>query len=185
MNQSDLIQSHKETLLTRTGEQQAEATGKAIRERFDSDAVYASDYIRARRTAELMDFGVDVNTDTRLEPFDFGDIAGQDLATFIDENPEYSPDSEGAADLAFPGGESTVDVYNRVADFLDDIAETHSGDETAVVVTHNTQVTVGRAYVRDRDAEAALGVEVSNCTGFIAEHTGDKWEFSEDAVFAE
>lgn len=183
MNRSNLIQSHTETLLTRQGEQQAEAVGERARARFDFDAVYASDTIRARRTAELMDLDPDIQTDDRIAPFDFGEVTGQELDEFLAENPEYHPDAEGAVDRAFPGGESTADLYDRVADFVDDLVEAHGPDETIAVLCHNTQVVAARAYAKGEDAAVVMGVEVPNCTGFIADYDEDGWMVIEELAF--
>lgn len=114
--------------LSPAGERQARELGERYRD-LTFDAVYTSDALRARRTAEVA-FGsrVDVTADQRLRECDYGTMTGQP-ATAIDA------ERLGRIDLRFPEGESYADVVSRVRAWLDEARARHP-EGTVLAIGH-------------------------------------------------
>ena len=102
------------------------------------DVLYSSPLIRARKTAEAINqyhrLSI-VSMDTLME-IDIGDLAGRGPGHVFDGYPELAANWRDAPHrCAFPGGESTVDVYNRAKTVLLKILEESAG-KTVAVVSH-------------------------------------------------
>lgn len=104
-------QGHADTPLGELGEAQA----RALRMRLnaaDYDAIYSSDLLRARRTAELALPGAQITTDPALREVHFGDFDARTEA----ENrthPDWAAWQAEPWTFAFPGGESFSKVAER------------------------------------------------------------------------
>jgi broad specificity phosphatase PhoE len=129
-------------------------------------AVYSSDSIRAVQTAEIVarPHGLDVRTDVRLREVNFGEWEG---LTREQINARYA----GAfrqwdeCKLAAPtGGETDLEMAQRVIEAVTDIGTRH-GDEHVVVVTSGGPIRAVQAHVRGVDqALARLHFErADNC----------------------
>jgi probable phosphoglycerate mutase len=95
--------------------------------------IFVSPLTRARQTALLLGLKDDV-TDTRLMEQHWGRWEGLTRAEILSQHGEDAFVGAGLA-RAFrpPGGESTAELHDRVADFLRDVA---AGDGDAVAVAH-------------------------------------------------
>lgn len=137
-NSAERFWGRTDVALSETGLQQAER----LRERLAGekiDAVYASDRVRAMKTAEIITTGRGpaVTPCPELREIDFGLIEG---LTFDEINRQY-PEIAGAwfhpdISLRFPDGESFTDLNNRVARFVPRLAG-HAQAETVLVVAHS------------------------------------------------
>jgi broad specificity phosphatase PhoE len=154
------------TPLTDTGRRQAEATGRALRQRFGTfDAVIHSGYERTVETAATI---LDAYTETERS----GMPVRQDL--FIRERDTgYAYDMTTAeAEAAFPwldaywettgpffarppGGESVAEVCARVARFLDALAAARAG-QRVLVVTHGVTLRAFRYLLEGWDYDTAV-----------------------------
>lgn len=96
---------------------------------YKPEAVYASDLLRARRTAEAL--GLPVAVDARLREIDFGEVEGLGF----DELPDDLRRGllEEPTQVRFPGGETYTELRARVVPALEDIAARH---ERVAVVSH-------------------------------------------------
>jgi broad specificity phosphatase PhoE len=123
--------------LTPTGRQQV----RAASERLGStriDEIYASDLLRAARTAEAIATaaGLSIQFDKRLRERDSGILQG-----LVDEearslHPEVFRELDALEpDYAIPGGESANQVRRRVADFARDVLNRHPA-KNVLAVTH-------------------------------------------------
>lgn len=128
-NEIGVASGHNDPDLSPAGERQAAELG----ERYTGDniaAVYCSDLLRARRTAEIAfgDGGVPIIGDARLRECNFGEMNGRaaDDVNTARGNHVSEP---------FPGGESYTEVVRRVSSFLDDASSRH-GAETVLVIAH-------------------------------------------------
>ena len=94
---------------------------------YEPDAVYASGLARAVRTADS--FGLPVHVDDRLREIDFGEVEGlgfDELPAALQHELLRSPTT-----VRFPGGETYVELRDRVVEALADITARH--DRVAVV----------------------------------------------------
>ncbi len=127
--------------LTETGRAQAAALGEKLRGQPFS-AIYASDLIRARETAEIIaaEFNLPVQTDSRLREIHQGEWEG----LHVDEIQSRYADlwQEKDADPALfrpPGGETIHEVSERVFAAVDEIVARHP-DSTVLIVSHGLAI---------------------------------------------
>jgi broad specificity phosphatase PhoE len=127
-NEAGLASGWFDVGLSPAGERQAAELGT----RYGAGAlaaVYPSDSIRSRRTAEIAFGGrLAAVADSRLRECHYGTMTRQ---------PTAAVDAERLAriDVAFPGGESYTDVVARVQAWLDEAGARHP-DGTALVIGH-------------------------------------------------
>ena len=107
--------------LSDAGRRQAELLGERLKKE-SIDAVWSSDLIRARETADIINEKIRAPRFIRegLREISFGDLEGLSDDVIMD--------------LPYPGGESAADVIRRAVPVMDEIAK--SGAETVAVVTH-------------------------------------------------
>jgi probable phosphoglycerate mutase len=140
-NRDRMFTGHGPSPLTPRGLRQAEAVGQALSSP-RPDAVYVSDLVRARATAEpLCRRAAIVPVFTaRIRERDMGDFVGvrfeevqardpEGWRAIVERHPDYRP----------PGGESHRDVFARVSTFLDELRGRHSG-QRVVVVSHGVAI---------------------------------------------
>ena len=77
-NADGIIQGHSDIPLNKNGERQAEKLGKKLNS-IDFDAVFSSDLVRAKKTAEIVTSGKKINiiTSIALRERDFGSYEGK------------------------------------------------------------------------------------------------------------
>lgn len=130
-NTRNLYQGHSDSPLTADGEAQARALAPRIRALCTAPALYCSDLLRARRTAELIAMAGhhEVTAEARLRERGYGVFEGRSR----DEVQQAIP--TGDIDYAPPGGESQRQLHRRVVAAFDAIASRHLG-ERVVAVSH-------------------------------------------------
>jgi broad specificity phosphatase PhoE len=115
--------------LSEVGREQARTLGK--RRRDDGIAVvYSSDLGRAVETAEIAfgASGIPIRLDRRLRECDYGGLTAMPSARIHDE-------VSLRVETPYPGGESYLDVVERVGSFLDELLPEHDG-ERVLLVSH-------------------------------------------------
>jgi len=124
--------------LTPTGIAQAEAVAKRLAG-CQVDAIYSSDLGRAARTSQIISRAcrIPVVLDERLRERHAGLLQGELEADARKKHAKVFAEIERmGADYVYPGGgESGVQIEERMVSFLDEVRENHSG-ETIVAVTH-------------------------------------------------
>ncbi|MCE1255031.1 MAG: histidine phosphatase family protein [Anaerolineae bacterium] len=133
-------QGQSDIPLNAKGIEEASLLGRNIEhERFA--AIYSSDLIRARQTAEILakERNMLVNTDVRLREFFHGRWEGRVVndvrADYADQNDEEFKLTQ----LRPPGGERIFDLANRFQAALNDITLLFPG-EKVLVVTHGLAI---------------------------------------------
>ncbi len=98
------------------------------------DAVFCSDLVRARATAEGA-FGdrFPIAADARLREIDIGIMTGE-------KDSSTAPLIKNYIENPFPGGESFKDVEKRMRDFLTDVSREFLGKKIAIVGHQGTQL---------------------------------------------
>ncbi len=149
--------------LNRRGLSQAEYLGK----RFAAvpiEVVYASQLIRARKTAEAVaaPHGLPVLIDPQLAEINLGEMEGKTSA----ENAKIFPDAirtlaEDPAAFAAPGGESSRQVYDRIRKAIARIVEENAG-KTIAVVSHGFSIQTYLHYASGKAFEKLEKLIVGN-----------------------
>jgi broad specificity phosphatase PhoE len=140
--------------LNAAGRQQAEAAAQSLRGT-RIDAIYASDLPRAAETAQIVAAALNhppLNHDARLREQHLGEWQGlpyTDYKERITSLREFF--AEQPLGAAPPGGESRLDVAQRIVPAMNEIAEKHGG-ERVLVISHGGTLGVLRAIAAGGDA---------------------------------
>ncbi len=142
-NRLKRYQGQTDIELNETGIQQArKAAGRLAKEKID--AIYCSDLVRARQTAEIIavphNMGEAIHESPLLREMSFGDYEGM---TFEEMDPKFqlifSADPSwrsSGPDVRAPGGESIADLAARIEQFTRQILEKHNLQETVLIAAH-------------------------------------------------
>jgi len=128
-NEAGIASGWGDPALSAAGREQAAQLGE--RRRHDGiQAVFCSDLLRARETAEIAFGGrVAIAADPRMRECDYGTMAGSPAARVAAERPRR-------VGVRFPEGESLRGVANRVREFLGDVARDCDG-KRILLIGHN------------------------------------------------
>ena len=152
-NRAKRLQGHKDTPLTLRGVQQAEAMGKALARKLDGVApavFFASPLGRAQQTAAIIAdaIGHDPETivyDDRLKEVTFGIWDGLNIEQLrTDHGETWQSRLDDKWRFVPPGGESYMQVGERVGNFLTDLP----AERPLVVVAHGAHNRVFRGLWR-------------------------------------
>jgi len=134
-NKDTRIQGHTDIGLNETGRWQAERLADALADESIA-AFYASDLARAYDTANAVAtrHGQSVNAIPELRERCFGEFEGRTWEELREQFPDASEAwRKRVPDFAPPGGESLIDVRDRVVNTLLDLASRHPGEQILVV----------------------------------------------------
>lgn len=140
-------QGHADVPLNARGLAQAAQIAQALAGT-QLDAIYTSDLKRAEGTAEPLarDQNLDIHVDPRLREINQGEWQGllvsEIQARYADE---FRRRRENPLDVAPPGGETALQVRERVLASVQDILNRHP-DQTVALVSHGFALAVIRAY---------------------------------------
>jgi probable phosphoglycerate mutase len=137
-------QGHADPPLNETGRAEAQALGETLGG-LGVEAIYSSDLVRARETAEIMAarLGLDVQVDRRLREVDVGEWAGLTTAEVEERFPDgHRRRREGMT--GWESGEPYEVMERRVVEALHEIAGAHPAGPV-LVVTHGGPVRAARA----------------------------------------
>jgi probable phosphoglycerate mutase len=167
-NREGRIQGWAPSRLTDRGHEQADSLADHVAATYTVDRVVASDLLRVQETADHLarTLGVDVALDPAWRERDFGFLQGLTDDELHEQLPEYSLQAVGhsAAEARPKGGESFLDVRERVLAAWADLLHTLDDDETVLVVTHGGPIRFVLADLKGLDAVAAvLDQEQNNC----------------------
>lgn len=137
---------HSDFDLSELGHEQAKRVAQYLLKNEKIDAIYSSDLLRAYHTAcpTAEAFGLPVIKDEGFREIFAGDW---ETLTLTEISERYSEDFAvwrgDYANSRPTGGESTVEVYERIVPHVLELAEKHDG-ETIMIATH---ATVTRAFI--------------------------------------
>lgn len=134
-NREHRWQGHADPPLNARGYEQSRALAETLAAT-PPQALYSSDLLRARATAELIAerIGVEVSLDSRLREVDVGEWSGLTSAEVTARYPEGMARHQ-AGETGWKFGEPYPAMTRRVLEAIHAIAEAHRG-EAVVVVTH-------------------------------------------------
>jgi probable phosphoglycerate mutase len=122
--------------LSSEGQRQAELLRDRLKN-YEIDALYSSNLIRAKQTAEILNQALRLPHEIRegICEISFGLLEGRS-DEYIDEHfRDFKEEQKKLSeDIPYPGGENGTEVYERSMPVLQEII--HSGKKNIVVVTH-------------------------------------------------
>ena len=141
-NVKQILQGHMNTKLTKQGEAQAREAGKKLK-KIHFDAVFSSDLIRAKRTAEIimLEKRIAVKTTKVLRERSFGRFEGKNYQKFHDETKnlrkaiEKLTDEQRFISKLKEDVESDEELMIRLIPFLREIAVAYAG-KTVLMASH-------------------------------------------------
>jgi len=145
--------------LTETGLRQAQLLAENSADK-KIDVIIASTMLRARQTAQAVAdrFGLEVLTDERLIEQNFGDYEGVDR-----KDPRFLAHKRKFAFKYPGGGESMMQVAQRVYNLLDEVQEKYSG-KNVLLVCHGGVCRIIRTYFEDLENETFSTYSADNAT---------------------
>ncbi|MEW2384304.1 histidine phosphatase family protein [Micromonospora sp. NPDC047707] len=180
----DLTHRDPDVPLSRTGEEQARATGRwlaGLPEARRPDVAVVSPYLRARRTAELAldGTGVPCTRDERLRDRELGILDGLTGHGVRRRYPEEAARRDRLGKFYYrpPGGESWTDVALRLRALLGDLRRDHEG-RRVLLFGHDALVFLMRYLVEGLTEEELMALTrehvIANCsvTGWSADEDG-------------
>lgn len=133
-NLSGRFQGRFDAPVSETGEKQLELLSLRFRNE-TLDAIYSSPLIRAYKTAEAINkfHGLSIQKDNGLLEINVGKIENQLLTEIGVKYPELAHNWDFYPDLCvFPGGETMVQVYERINRTIDQIIADNPGKRVAI-----------------------------------------------------
>ena len=137
------IQGHTDVPLAELGRRNVQAQAKSLAG-LTFAAVYASDFSRTVETAQILvnDADVSVQTNPNLREFSYGQWEGLTLEEVQARDPEDFALRFRKRDVEFaaPGGESAIQLLQRVRRFYVKAASGHDPEENLLVVAHGGSI---------------------------------------------
>lgn len=153
--------------LTELGKEQADRIGRSLARQFGdaSFALYSSDLLRARHTAELVGrhFGLTPTPVPELRERNLGKCVGKSVR-WLQENLECQ--EKTVDDRLFSDAESRRDEWNRLKPFFDSLLENEQ--EHILVVSHGDLLGVFHAMWLGLDVEALNHCELAGMSGGVS-----------------
>lgn len=165
-NKNGVLQGHLDVPLSPEGIKQARIVAKALLP-INLDAVYSSDLARARETARAMMEGrsCPLILDKRLREINLGSLTGFTSEEAHERFPEYHAQlAKDPYHTRRPGGESRMDLRERVSRALEDIYEWNKdkGDVSVGIVSHGGVISAILSIASARGEWP--GCVVANCS---------------------
>jgi probable phosphoglycerate mutase len=132
---------------------------------YNIDALYSSDLIRAKQTAEIVNEALRLPHIIReeLREISFGLLTGQS-EDYIDEHfADFRAEQKKLMeDIPYPGGENGTSVYERAMPVIQEIVQ--SGKKNIAVVTHGgtIRVLLAALFGRNQARRFLFGVSLEN-----------------------
>ena len=138
-NREQRCQGFSDIALSEKGLEQADRLAKYLDRTGKLSAVYSSDLIRAKKTAEPIakKQNLEVQTDPRLRDLNQGELEGKNISSMLGKYPELLEKwAKTPKEVIMPGGESLPQLQARAWTAFSEIVERHLG-ETLAIVGHN------------------------------------------------
>lgn len=159
-NKQNKIQGQIDIKLNEEGIKQANELKEKLKDR-QIDLIYVSPLSRAVDTATIAkgDRNIPIIKDNLLIEEFYGDLEGAPRKN----NPQYMM-QKASFFKRYPHGESYLDVYHRVASFLEKIKKEYEGkDLTILIVAHGGMSRVVNAYFKDMENDEFITYGLKNC----------------------
>ena len=142
---------HLDSPATELGLQQASIAAQYVAENYKIDAIYSSDLKRAAAVGEAVarETGLQMHLDEKLREINAGLWEGVSFVELIEKFPNYLVWRNDIGNACCDGGESVVQLQERILGRLKEIAKDHP-DQTVVIATHATSIRVTQCYAEGR-----------------------------------
>lgn len=157
--------------LTAAGRAQAQAAAQLLRD-IPFEQVYASDLARAQQTARLAVPTASITLEPRLREINVGDVIGMTPAECEVKWGRRYIDALNAKNYTDFHGESYAQLGQRVSAFLDQVAETHTGNVLAVSHNHAINTVLNHLF---GNMSWEMGW-MDNCGISVFEYKNEKWQ---------
>ena len=144
-NLEQRCQGFTDIALSERGLEQAKRLARYLSKIARLSAIYSSDLIRARKTAEVIAeaYRLEVQIDARLRELNQGRLEGKNLMNMLEEYPELLEKwMNNAKEVIMPGGESIIQLQARAWQAFSEIIERHQGMEIAIVSHNMCNITI-------------------------------------------
>ncbi len=142
-NLENRIQGHTDVPLCELGRYRVKALARELAD-VSFSAVYSSDLSRTVETAQIIvnGYGVSVQTDPDLREFSYGEWEGLTLEEVKSQDSSGFAQRFNLSDVEFaaPGGESAIQLLQRVRHFYAGALAKHSPDENVLVTAHGGSI---------------------------------------------
>jgi alpha-ribazole phosphatase len=173
-NKAGRYQGQTDIDLNEEGRRQSAAVGRRMAA-VPLDAVYASDLVRARETAQALAGGRPVAVDPRLREVHAGRCQGLLHTEICLQEPDFWAAAQKDPDnTPFPDGESAVQLQQRAMACLEAIAARHEGGRVAVV-THGGVIKTIVAAVLGAPLAIRPRFSLENCSVTVVERGANGW----------
>src|SRR4051812_46856956 len=149
--------------LSDAGREQAASAAGRVAELSRVDAVYASPLERARETAAPIATArkLKVTVDRGLLEWDFGDWTGGELKKLM-KLPEWRTVQGYPSGFRFPGGESFVEMQDRIVSAVQRLVARHPGG-VVVCVSHADPIKAAVAHALGTHLDLFQRIVISTC----------------------
>lgn len=171
------MQGHVDIPLNESGLSQAAALGRHFAGGMHADALYSSDLLRARQTAQPMAdaLGLPVIPIVELRERSFGRCEGLVIGEILERFPEEAMAMKRRdADHVPQGGESRRQHHDRIRACVQRLAEQHPS-ETLVAVTHGGVLDVIYRMATGLAIEAPRDYPIGNASVNWVRIEGEEW----------
>jgi probable phosphoglycerate mutase len=150
--------------LSETGREQATAVAQRIAELKRVDAVYTSPLERARETATPIAAARSLKptVERRLLECDFGTWTGGELKKLA-KQPEWRTIQSYPSGFRFPGGESFLEMQDRMVGTVERLVERHRG-QVMVCVSHADPIKAAVAHAVGTHLDLFQRIVISTCS---------------------
>jgi len=150
--------------LTQEGRIQAELLRDRLKS-YNIDALYSSDLIRAKQTAEILNEALKLPHQIRegIREISFGLLEGKSDEYINEHFVEFKKEQKNLIeDIPFPGGENGNDVYVRAMPVIQEVIQ--SGKKNIAIVMHGgtIRVLLAALFGKDQANRFLFGVSLEN-----------------------
>lgn len=138
-NRLGKTQGIQDTNLTDLGRMQAKKLGEQLKKNNNINAIYCSDLLRARETAEIIgkEISIEPTSSPLLREVAFGNWEGLSIPEIEEQYPGQLARWRNELTFAPEGGESLLAVQDRIVSFIEMIKEKHqNSDDNILIVSH-------------------------------------------------
>ena len=155
--------------LNEEGKLQAQQLAKTC-EGMRFDAVYSSPLERALETADALasPMNLEVRRNAALNEIDYGEWSGKTFEQLHGDERWRHFNSRRSTTIV-PGGESFLEVQNRVVKEIDRLSREHS-DERVALVSHMDPIRVAVAFFAATSIDLIDCIEISPCSVSVIVH---------------
>jgi broad specificity phosphatase PhoE len=165
--------------LSSLGREQADLLGRRLSNHHIS-AIYTSDLTRAVQTAEIVNhyLCLTLEQESGLREIDMGLVSIQGWGQIAIEHPDFCQEfNRHSFDIAYPEGESGMDVQQRALPVLKDIVKHHSQESNLAIVCHGGVIMVLLTAILGISQEQRFRFQIDHCSISIVEYDSECQSF--------